>query len=151
MKADVMLVIALVFLNAASGQDSAADKVKAERKALAGRWVCESSEVNGIKRGGRESAGQTFTFAGEKFTQADAATGDVIQGTYQLDLTGKHRVLSTKVVVGTKEFTIRYIYERDGDKLKVCANLLPRGELPTEFSAPEGSRRMAAMFRQTSK
>ena len=38
--------------------------MKAERKALAGRWVCQSSEVNGVKRGKEQSRDQTFTFDG---------------------------------------------------------------------------------------
>jgi uncharacterized protein (TIGR03067 family) len=125
--------------------------VKAERKALTGTWNCGSSEVYGVKRRAKECKDQTLTFEGEKFAQADDATGDVIEGTYQLDLTGKQKVLSTNVTVGTKEVTIRYIYERGGENLKVCADLRPQAELPAEFSAPDGSRRMVAAFKRAKK
>jgi uncharacterized protein (TIGR03067 family) len=151
MRACAVSAVVLSLLLSAGGRGHDADKVKEERKALAGTWVCESSEVNGIKRGPKESTDQTFTFDGEKFAQADAAAGDVIEGTYQLDLTGERKVLTTKIKVGTQDVTIRYIYERDGDTLKVCAHLLPGGALPTEFSAPEGSRRMYAVFKRARK
>lgn len=151
MKSQGLIGVALVLLVPGAGRADDAEKVKAERKALAGTWVCQSSEVNGAKRGADQSKDQTFTFDGEKFAQADAATGDVIEGTCRLDLSGKHKVLSTKVTVGAREVTIRYIYERDGDTLKVCSDLRPKGELPTEFSAPEGSRRMYAVFKRAKK
>ena len=151
MKAHAVSAVALVLLLAAAGRGNEPEQVKAERAALAGRWVCQSSEVNGVKRGAKESEDQAFTFDGEKFVQEDAATGDEIAGTYQLDLGGKRKVLATKITVGGREVTIRYIYERDGDTLKVCAHLLPGGELPTEFSAPEGSRRMYAVFKRARK
>lgn len=151
MKTRSLVAVLLVSFLSSVGHGDGADKVKVERKALDGTWVCQSSEVNGVKRGAKESKDQTFTFDGEKFSQKDAATDDVIEGTYQLDLSGKHTVFLTKVTVGTKEVTIRYIYKRDGDTLTVCANLLPKGELPTEFSAPEGSRRMSAVFKRAGK
>ena len=151
MKSQGLIALALTLLPIAVGRGDDSEKVRAERKALAGTWVCQSSEVNGVKRGAEESKDQTFTFEGEKFAQADDATGDVIEGTYQLDLGGKQKVLSTKVTVGTKEVTIRYIYERDGDGLKVCADLRPQGELPKEFSAPDESRRMVAAFKRAKK
>ncbi len=99
----------------------------------------------------RKSKDQTFAFDGEKFVQEDAATGDEFAGAYQLDLSGKRKVFAAKVTVGTREVTIRYIYELDGDTLKVCGHLLPGKELPTEFSAPEGSKRMFAVFKRAKK
>jgi len=146
----VSAFVLCLLLSAVSRGDEA-DDVKAERKALAGKWICQSSEVNGIKRGEKESQDQSFTFDGETFIQEDAETGDAFKGTYQLDLSGKLKVLSTKVTVETKEHTIRYIFERDGDTLKVCAHLLPGSELPKEFLAPEGSKRMYAVFKRAKK
>jgi uncharacterized protein (TIGR03067 family) len=151
MTARVVAAVVLGLLLSAAGRGEEPDKVKEERKALAGKWVCESSEVNGVKRGARESQGQVFRFDGETFTQEDAAAGDVMEGTYQLDLGGQRKVLSTKLKVGKREVTVRYVYERDGDTLRVCGNLVPGGELPTEFSAPEGSRRMVAVFKRAKK
>jgi uncharacterized protein (TIGR03067 family) len=120
--------------------------VEDEKKALVGEWVCQSSEVNGIKRNAKESEGQTFTVVGDKFTQRDADTGDEWVGTYQIGLSGKQNVIATKITVSGKEVAIRCIYERSGETLKVCSHLLPDGELPTEFSAPDGSKRMHAVF-----
>jgi uncharacterized protein (TIGR03067 family) len=151
MKALAVSAVVLGLLLSAAGRGDEPDQVKEERKALAGKWVCESSEVNGIKRGPKQSEGQVFRFEGEKFTQEDAAEGDVMEGTYQLDLGGKRKVLTTKLKVGTREVSVRYIYERDGDTLRVCGNLVPGGELPTEFSAPEGSRRVYAVFKRAKK
>jgi uncharacterized protein (TIGR03067 family) len=140
------VVLGLV-LSAGSRGDNA-EKENAERKALAGKWVCESSEVNGVKRGTKESKGQSFTFDGEKCIQDDAALGDRFEGTYQLDLSGKQKALSMKLKVGTRDLTIPYIFDRDGDTLKLCGYLLPGKGLPTEFSAPEGSKRMYAVFKR---
>jgi uncharacterized protein (TIGR03067 family) len=150
MKTQVVSAVALVLLSGV-GHGDEPEKVKVERKALAGRWVCQSSEVDGIRRGAKESKDQTFAFDGEKFVQQDAATGDDFAGAYQLDLSGKQKVLATKVTVGTREVTLRYIYELDGDTLKVCGHLLPGKELPTVFSAPEGSKRMFAVFKRAKK
>jgi uncharacterized protein (TIGR03067 family) len=144
----VMLVVAM----AGRGQEPDAKKAEqAERIGLAGTWVCVSSEVNGVKRGERESRDQTFAFDGNRFVQADAETGDRIVGTYKLDLSGKQKVFVTTVPAGAREARIRYLYERDGDTLKVCAHLLSTGPLPTDFTAPEGSRRMTATFKRTVK
>jgi uncharacterized protein (TIGR03067 family) len=151
MKAYALSAVVLGLLLSAGSRGDNADNEKAERKALAGKWVCESSEVNGVKRGAKESKDQTFTFDGEKCSQEDAATGDKIEGTYQLDLRGKQKALSMKLKIGTRDLTIPYIYERDGDTLKLCGYLLPGKGLPTEFSAPEGSKRMYAVFKRDKK
>jgi uncharacterized protein (TIGR03067 family) len=149
-KCSIPAVVVSLLLSAGVEADEA-DQVKQERSALAGTWICQSSEVNGVKRGAEESRDQTFTFDGEKFLQKDAAAGDEMEGTYQLDLSGKRKVLSTTLKLGMREVSIRYIYEREGDTLRVCAHLLPGGELPTEFSAPEGSKRMYAVFKRAKK
>jgi uncharacterized protein (TIGR03067 family) len=147
--------LGLVVVLAAGGRgDDEADRKKAEaaeRAGLAGAWVCVSSEVNGTKRGEKESRDQTFAFEGNKFIQGDDATGDEIVGTYKLDLSGKRKVIVTTLPSGNRAVTVRYLYERDGDTLKVCAHLLPTGPLPTDFTAPEGSRRMTATFNRAAK
>jgi uncharacterized protein (TIGR03067 family) len=141
----------LVGALAVAGRGQVTDAETAERKALAGTWECVSSEVNGVKRAGQESRAQTFTFDGDRFVQADDATGDEFTGTYKLDLSGRRKVLVTTVTVSARPATIRYIYERDGDTLRVCGHLLPTGPLPTDFTAPEGSRRMSAVFARAAK
>jgi len=143
--AAAFLLVGWALATAAAGDD---DKVKAERKALEGKWVCVSSEVNGVKRGEKESAPQTIVFKGESCTQADEDTGHVVKGTYSLALSGKRKVLTTTFKSGeTKEIHVHYIYERTGDgTLKMCCNLLPGKELPTEYSAPEGSKRAFLVF-----
>jgi uncharacterized protein (TIGR03067 family) len=146
-----LFVLAAAATLAAAGQGPDDDRVAAEQKALAGTWVCEASEVNGVKRGPRASRGQTFTFDGTRFVQADAASSSETAGTYLLDLTGKQKVLVTTMSVAGRDVPTRYIYDRDGDTLKVCSNLLPTGPLPTAFSAPEGSRRMYAVFKRAAK
>jgi uncharacterized protein (TIGR03067 family) len=151
MKAHAVSAVVLVLLLWQWGRGDESEKLKAERKDLAGTWVCESSEVDGVKRGTKESKDQTFTFDGEKFIQVDAAVDEEIEGTYQLDLSGKRKVLSTKVKVGSREVTVRYIYELTGDRLKVCTQLRSDKGLATEFSAPEGSKRMFAAFRRAKK
>jgi hypothetical protein len=80
----------------------------------------------------------------------DATPGEMIESTYTLNLSGKFPVLTTKLKqkVGGKEIIVDYIYERDGDMLKICSNLLPGKVLPMEFSAPEGSKRMYAVFKR---
>ncbi|MBN9520304.1 hypothetical protein J0H58_17535 [bacterium] len=147
--------LGLVAVLAAGGRGAdEADRKKAEaseRAGLAGTWVCVSSEVNGVKRGEKESRDQTFAFEGNRFVQGDDATGDEIVGTYKLDLSGKRKVIVTTVPAGGRAATIRYLYERDGDTLKVGAHLLPIGPLPTDFTAPEGSRRMTATFKRAAR
>jgi uncharacterized protein (TIGR03067 family) len=141
-----LLPICLSTATAAPAPGDDADR--AERQALEGTWVAVSSEVNGTKRGEKESKHQTITFRGERCTQADSETGDVLEGTYKLDLTGKHKLLATTLRVGQKEVTVRYIFERDGDRLKMCCHLLPGNEPPKEFSAPEGSKRALLVFKR---
>jgi uncharacterized protein (TIGR03067 family) len=149
MKAQVVFASVVGLLLAAGARGDDADR--AEKKALEGKWVCVSSEVNGTKRGEKESKHQTFTFKGEEFTQADDETGDVFEGSYKLDLTGKQKALATTFKVGEKEVTIRYVYERDGDTLKMCCHLLPGKEPPAELSAPEGSKRAFLVFKRAKK
>jgi uncharacterized protein (TIGR03067 family) len=142
----VQVAAVTICLLLTAGQDSADQK---ERKALEGAWVCVSSEVNGVKRGKEESRPQTFTFDGEQLTQADAGTGEVLRGTYKLDLSGKPKELATTVRVGGKGVTIRYVYQRDGETLTLCCHLLPGQGLPREVTGAEGSKQALLVFRKS--
>ena len=80
--------LALVVLLSLGVDVRADEAVRRELKGLEGKWACVSSEVNGLKRGEKQSKFQSITFAGKKCTQRDDETGDVMEGTFTLDLKG---------------------------------------------------------------
>ena len=65
---------------------------------------------------------------------------------YRIEGPGRYTTMTLEV--GAKTITIPYIYERQGNSLKMCCNLLPKKELPRTFSAGEGSRRAFLVFKR---
>jgi uncharacterized protein (TIGR03067 family) len=48
----------------------------------------------------------------------------------------------------SKEIVYRGVYELEGDTLRICYSLDLNGPRPTEFSAPQGSKRVLAVWRR---
>jgi uncharacterized protein (TIGR03067 family) len=143
-----MAVLVGVLLVAAD--EGARDKVKEEATRLEGEWSMASGEADGqplpkeFVKGGKRVAKDgvtTITLGGAVFFKAN----------FMIDPTKKPKAIDYVMTEGpTTGKTHLGIYELDGDTVKFCF-AAPGAARPTEFTAPQGSRRTLSVWKRDKK
>ena len=116
-------------------------KVQQELQRLQGAWQIEAQEENGEKLSADELKGRTLCFGRETYLLRHH--NEVVQiAALKLDPTKKIKTVNALVVQGKQKGEIMLgIYERDGDKLKICLDLSGEAR-PKEFTAAADSSRL---------
>jgi uncharacterized protein (TIGR03067 family) len=119
-------VMAAVLLIGAQGTDD-------EVKKLQGIWAVVSAEVEGEKKTADEVKSWTVTIKDKMLRLETPARKRV--GKFTLDPSQKPKAMNW-TGLGTKGAPSPYIYELNGDTLKLCWRE-PGGERPTEFTGKD--------------
>jgi uncharacterized protein (TIGR03067 family) len=124
----LLLVPAVALLVAADDQ---ADK---DKKALQGTWQVTSFEAKGEAVPEDMVKQMKLVFKDDTFSMSDGKKTE--GGTFKLDATKKPKAMDGKL--DKTNDTALFIYEIDGDTLKLCWNKPGGGERPKEFSGKGG-------------
>ena len=153
MRTICLLVLALAINVSRVDADKAkddGDKDKKEMALLNGEWDNVSVTVNGY-----ETAEEYVK--NRKRTTKDGVTtikvdGEVtMKAKFSIDVSKKIKTIDYEVIEGVhKDKKLLGIYEIDGDTLTNCFAASGR-ERPTEFEAPEGSKRTLSVWKKAEK
>ena len=149
MRAAVLTLVAVGLVLTARGQEGQAKK----KSRLEGTWKVVSAMDNGKELTKAEAEEHTVTFEGENLTIKKG--GEVMfKGTLKRDRKKTPREIDVTITEGpenAKGKVSKGIYEVKDDTLKLCASRPGAGERPTEFSAPDGSRRVFLTLQREKK
>ena len=109
---------------------------KGDRKRLQGAWIAESGINNGKPIPADQIGIQRAVFAGSKLS-VEMPRGLKGEGHYQLVESTNPKQIG--IFVSGENKGARGVYKLEGDKLTLCADLEPGGDLPKDFAAPAGS------------
>ena len=114
--------------------------------AIQGTWLASAAELGGKPFPEEVRKSIKLTLKDGKYTVTVGKNPD--QGTVRLDPSAKPKALD---VIGTegpnKGKTIRAIYERDGDTLRVCYDLSGK-DRPTEFKTKAGTQLFLVTYKR---
>jgi uncharacterized protein (TIGR03067 family) len=152
MKIHALLSVAAALLIAADAKDDAVQKDKA---GLQGTWKMVSVEQEGRKFPDKFLEGKGLIFQGDKVTLTGEADR---KGTYAIDPTQKPATLDLTLPdleqdpkdEGTDK-TRRWIYQLDGDNLKICGYESPGKDRPKEFVTKKGDQILLMVFKREKK
>jgi uncharacterized protein (TIGR03067 family) len=107
-----------------------------DRKQLQGTWSVVMAKLGGKKPSKAELKDVKVIFHGNLMT---LQYGREEKGTFKLDASKKPKAMDVTLERKGKKETALFIYELNGDKLKLCWRK-PGGERPTSFTAkdPDG-------------
>jgi uncharacterized protein (TIGR03067 family) len=125
-----------------------ADPAADDRATLQGTWVAVSGEREGVKFDGDGArGGVTITFKGDKVIFEPSREKGPI--TYDLDPTRKPKLMTMTTQEGPdKGRGIPWIYEVEGDRLKLCWDTREGRKVPKEFASPADSGLMLLVLKR---
>jgi uncharacterized protein (TIGR03067 family) len=133
------VIAGLALVGLATGQDK--DAVKEEMKKLEGTWTLAWFEQGGEKKAAKEvGPTEVFLFNASTIIKDGKSTmtfkGKSVQYSFTVDPTKKPKTLDRVVAEGKfKGNAHRYLYELDGDTLRLCYNAEMSDSRPKEFKA----------------
>ena len=133
------VIAGLALVGLATGQDK--DAVKEEMKKLEGKWTLAWFEQSGEKKKEVKPIGsEAFGFNASTIIKDGKSTmtfeGKSVQYSFTVDPTKKPKTLDRVVAEGKfKGKALRYLYELDGDTLRLCYDAEKFDSRPKEFKA----------------
>lgn len=139
-KAYVAPALILSFALAARGGDAK------DGDTIQGTWLPATAELAGKMFPDEVRKTIKLVVKGDKYTVTVGK--EVDQGTVKLNATAKPKEMDITGTDGpNKGKTIRAIYERDGDTLRICYDLSGKGR-PAEFKTKEGTQLFLVTYKR---
>jgi uncharacterized protein (TIGR03067 family) len=124
------------------------DKDKKDSDALQGTWRVQSQTISGAKLPEKDAKEYTYVFKGENYTQFEGRKKQV-SGKFKLEAGKSPKVIAMTMQSGKeKGITDLWIYDLDGDTLKMCTNDEDSKKLPTDFTSEKGSDRTLLVLKR---
>lgn len=140
LKPFVALTLVLAFALAATGDDAK------DGDTMQGTWLPSTAELGGKKF--PEEVRKTIKLVVKDDKYTVTVGKEVDQGTVKLNPAAKPKEMDITGTKGpNKGKTILAIYERDGDKLRVCYDLSGKSR-PTEIKTKEGSQLFLVTYKR---
>ena len=141
-----MLLRPFVLLTFVLALSSVARSDDAKTATIEGTWLPSSAELAEKKFPDEVRKSIKLVVAGDKYT---VTVGDKIdKGTVKLDPKAKPKALDITWTEGpNKGKTIRCIYERDGDTLRICYDLSGKGR-PKAFETKAGTQLFLVTYKR---
>jgi uncharacterized protein (TIGR03067 family) len=145
MRRRAFLILAVGLLLAANAPKD--DPAGIEKKKFEGTWSLVSLEVNGQAADVDKLRGAKLTIKGAQYS---FQLGDMrLELTHKVGPNQKPKTLDLTLVEGAqKGKTLYAIYELEGDTLKICRNLEPQKDRPTEFATKPNSELMLIVWKR---
>ncbi|HVS40268.1 MAG TPA: protein kinase [Gemmataceae bacterium] len=116
---------------------------RAELDKLQGAWEFVSVEDDGRKPPAEQLHGRTLTIDGDRLR---FQSGGRVVSEYAVRIDPSW--LPKEIALTAQKKTVLGVYRLEGDELKVCLNKAPDQERPQALGAPEGSGRVAFVFKR---
>lgn len=129
MRSSASLIVALLPLLAAAGDEAKEKAVKAELEKLRGKWKQVSVEIDGKERAGPAAA--EVVVAIEEDRWKTLSPKELPEVTFAIDPTKDPRTfdrIRKGKGDGGKDVVDKCIYKLDGDTLTICSGYTPGGE-----------------------
>jgi RNA polymerase sigma factor (sigma-70 family) len=125
-----------------------ADPAADDRAKLQGTWVAVSGEREGVRFDGeKDRGGSTITIKGDQVIFEPSREKGPI--TFELDPTRDPKLMTMTAQEGPdKGRGIPWIYEVEGDRLKLCWDTKDGKKVPKEFASPPGSGLMLLVLKR---
>jgi uncharacterized protein (TIGR03067 family) len=148
-KIRALLIVAASLLIGADAKED--DVIKKEKAKLKGSWKAVSAEHDGAKIPDELLKNVALTIRDDKVLKK----GRDWEATYKIDPKQKPAWLDMVPIVaedgkgdGKRDTTVRWIYEVDGDTLKICGSESGGADRPKEFATKRGDQRVLIVFKR---